>query len=119
MVLDRKCRFSGESVLHGPVSFIIPDSDNSVTPQISETYGMLPNYPNPFNPSTTIQFRLAEDDFGTVSIYNLKGQRIKEIYEGEFVKMIFNILFGMVQIKIAMIYLPEFILQKCKLRIQI
>jgi hypothetical protein len=78
--------FSGESVLHGPVSFVIPESDNSVTPQISETYGMLPNFPNPFNPSTTIQFRLVEDDFGTVSIYNLKGQRIKEIYTGEFIK---------------------------------
>ena len=39
----------------------------------------LSNYPNPFNPSTTISFSLAtENTEGTeISIYNLKGQKIK------------------------------------------
>ncbi len=44
--------------------------------------GLLGNYPNPFNSSTTISFHISErDDFtaenAEISIYNLKGQKIK------------------------------------------
>lgn len=35
------------------------------------------NYPNPFNPSTSIRFSLEKPDFVDLSIYNLKGQLIK------------------------------------------
>ncbi|MDP8220289.1 MAG: FlgD immunoglobulin-like domain containing protein [Candidatus Stygibacter frigidus] len=35
------------------------------------------NYPNPFNPETTIRFNLAsQSDSNELSIYNLKGQRV-------------------------------------------
>ncbi|MCK5050659.1 MAG: M28 family peptidase [Candidatus Cloacimonetes bacterium] len=39
------------------------------------------NYPNPFNPSTTIMFNLTREitDDTEVTIYNLKGQKIKEL----------------------------------------
>jgi YVTN family beta-propeller protein len=41
----------------------------------------LMNYPNPFNPSTTIQFsseHLKQNEQITLDIFNLKGQRIKQ-----------------------------------------
>jgi Secretion system C-terminal sorting domain len=34
------------------------------------------NYPNPFNPETTIAFNIQEGKTGTLEIYNLKGQMI-------------------------------------------
>jgi len=38
----------------------------------------LSNYPNPFNPSTTINFETANShEFARIEIYNLKGQKIK------------------------------------------
>jgi len=37
------------------------------------------NYPNPFNPSTTISYNLAEDSDVELTIYNLKGQRVKQL----------------------------------------
>ncbi|MDO9577113.1 MAG: C25 family cysteine peptidase [Candidatus Cloacimonadales bacterium] len=37
------------------------------------------NYPNPFNPSTTISFALPEDTNVSLSIYNLKGQLLKQL----------------------------------------
>ncbi len=37
------------------------------------------NYPNPFNPQTTISFQLSENDEVNLSIYNIKGQKIKTI----------------------------------------
>ncbi len=48
---------------------------------ISNAVRLFPNYPNPFNPSTTISFALnAEDTENTeLVIYNLKGQKVKTL----------------------------------------
>lgn len=36
------------------------------------------NYPNPFNPSTTISFNVTQSSyFATIEIYNLKGQKVR------------------------------------------
>jgi Tol biopolymer transport system component len=37
------------------------------------------NYPNPFNPSTTIQFSLANAGKVNLTIYNVAGQKIREL----------------------------------------
>ena len=44
----------------------------------------LSNYPNPFNPSTTINFSIKNDSNVELSIYNLKGQKIKILVQDEF-----------------------------------
>ena len=40
------------------------------------------NYPNPFNPQTTISFILPETQPVTLGIYNLKGQKVSELFDG-------------------------------------
>jgi len=40
-------------------------------------------YPNPFNPETNIFFQLSQDDYITLSVYNLKGQKVRELYKGD------------------------------------
>ncbi|MDD4310555.1 MAG: T9SS type A sorting domain-containing protein, partial [Candidatus Cloacimonetes bacterium] len=37
------------------------------------------NYPNPFNPSTTISYTLGKDAAVNLEIYNLKGQLVKRL----------------------------------------
>ena len=46
----------------------------SLTPKETE---LLANYPNPFNPETWIPYRLAEDAFVTLAIYDPSGQVIR------------------------------------------
>ena len=40
---------------------------------------LLPNYPNPFNPETWIPYRLAEDAFVTLTIYDSSGQVVRTL----------------------------------------
>jgi hypothetical protein len=47
------------------------------TPQVSS------NYPNPFNPSTNIAFSIPEQGFTRLSIYNIKGQKVKDILSSD------------------------------------
>jgi|GEM_PF-6143553 len=37
---------------------------------------LLQNYPNPFNPDTFVRFGLCEDSEVTITVYNIKGQRV-------------------------------------------
>lgn len=37
------------------------------------------NYPNPFNPTTTIAFSLPEEGVVRLSVYNIRGQLVKEL----------------------------------------
>ncbi|MCD4818894.1 MAG: endonuclease [Candidatus Cloacimonetes bacterium] len=75
---------SGFTELHGSISLSILDNqDNPNPPELDELYGLFPNYPNPFNPRTTIHFRLPKDEFIEVTIYNLKGQKIDNIFSGD------------------------------------
>ena len=51
----------------------------SLTPRETK---LLANYPNPFNPETWIPYRLAEDAFVTLAIYDLSGQPVRTLDVG-------------------------------------
>ena len=41
------------------------------------------NYPNPFNPSTTIKLELTKDDFVRLVIYDLRGRMVKQLIHSD------------------------------------
>ena len=51
----------------------------SLTPKETK---LLANYPNPFNPETWIPYRLAEDAFVTLTIYDLSGRIVRTLDVG-------------------------------------
>ena len=41
------------------------------------------NYPNPFNPETTIPYALSSDAIVSLTIYNIAGQSVRKLVDGE------------------------------------
>jgi hypothetical protein len=42
-------------------------------------YALRPNYPNPFNPVTTIQYDLPKTERVSLVVYNVKGEKVREL----------------------------------------
>jgi hypothetical protein len=49
--------------------------------EIPSWFGLKPNYPNPFNPTTTIKYQLPRTTHVTLRIYNLMGQEVKTLVD--------------------------------------
>jgi len=58
------------------------DIQVSVEHDTPNDFVLLSNYPNPFNPSTTIEFSLPETGFTDLVIYNMTGQKVRELISG-------------------------------------
>jgi len=52
---------------------------------------LLTNYPNPFNPSTNISFDLRKSGMVTVTIYNQKGEFVKELLKQDLIAGQYNL----------------------------
>ncbi|MCX6137106.1 MAG: chitobiase/beta-hexosaminidase C-terminal domain-containing protein, partial [Ignavibacteriales bacterium] len=68
----------------------------SVTKQdvMPEGYALSQNYPNPFNPVTTIRFSLAAKAKVALTVYNVLGQRVAELVNGEMQTGVYAVPFN-------------------------
>ncbi len=60
--------------------FVDIDEFSDNTP---DKFELKPNYPNPFNPTTTLEYKLPKTAQVQLSIYNLRGQKVVELVNRE------------------------------------
>ncbi len=53
--------------------------DDQPTGPLPENFALAQNFPNPFNPETTIRFTLSSPAKTRIAIYNLRGQLVQEL----------------------------------------
>jgi hypothetical protein len=51
-------------------------------PSLPNDFALYPNYPNPFNPSTTFKFNLPAAEHVTIRIYSITGREIVTLVDG-------------------------------------
>lgn len=66
---------NGEIMIRGIAMVGSAVTDENVTPLVLEAH----NYPNPFNPETTISFGVPKSGITSLKIYNLKGQLVRSL----------------------------------------
>ncbi len=70
----------------GPVSVEVIEEDPDLPPEYFDVTALKENYPNPFNPETTIVYSLSglegSPEQVSIVIYNARGQRIRTLIDG-------------------------------------
>ena len=67
--------YSGEKTYHSVTVLGI-----EVTP-VPEKFSLLPAYPNPFNPTTTLEYHLTHDGKVSLVIYDILGREVTTLVE--------------------------------------
>lgn len=78
------CNVAGEGAFSDVWSFTTcsPSAVERKLSSIPKRYALLPAYPNPFNPKTTITYHLPEKAEVSLVIYNSIGQSVQELVSG-------------------------------------
>ena len=58
---------------------VVAINESKFSTHAPEEFSLLNSYPNPFNPSTTIKYELAQDTSVRLSIYDLKGRLVRKL----------------------------------------
>lgn len=77
-ILTTKPNFPGDTLV-----VIAPPPLGIIDTEIPLTFHLDQNYPNPFNPVTRIRFGLAQKEKVKLVIYNVLGQQVKQLINGD------------------------------------
>ena len=77
-VINDMGAYGGPNAIGWPVVGL----DDDVIVQTPEVF-LYQNFPNPFNPTTTINYSLKENSKVSLNIYNIKGQKVKQLISSQ------------------------------------
>ncbi|GAB4337753.1 MAG: hypothetical protein Kow0037_20960 [Calditrichia bacterium] len=78
---------NGHRTFHGPLKLQFTNNSGGHTTNVVGHFELLPNYPNPFNPSTKLSIRIGGEHLRQVptelSIFNALGQKVATIVQAK------------------------------------
>jgi hypothetical protein len=60
-------------------------------PALPLDYILWQNFPNPFNPSTTVKFQIPQTSDVTIKIYDMLGQEVRTLFAGEVLRGTYSV----------------------------
>jgi hypothetical protein len=69
-----------------------PSTISVASVALPKKFGLDQNFPNPFNPSTKIKYQIPKNGKISLEIFNLLGQKIRTLVDGEVNPGIYEIL---------------------------
>ena len=79
----RAAATNGLDTIHSNPNLIkirrMPVGINQISSLIPEKFELYNNYPNPFNPGTTIKFDIAASQFVKLTVYNMLGEQVTSL----------------------------------------
>lgn len=86
--------FSTNYELNSGFVYLLTGGDQTgIEENIPLQFELAHNYPNPFNPITTIQYSLPCDQFVKLCVYNIKGEVVSELVNGNVKAGIYKVDF--------------------------
>ncbi len=86
--------FDGSSLMHGPIQIRISQNNDTAEIVIPTKTLLRAVYPNPFNPSTTVNFYMDKADDVTINVFNVRGQLINTITRDNFAEGFHNVVWN-------------------------
>lgn len=74
---------SGDYTYTTTVSLTTLDVDDITGNNLPSAFELSQNFPNPFNPATSIEFKIPEGADVRLAVYNILGQQVKLLHEGD------------------------------------
>jgi len=59
----------------------LPNYFSVIYVNLLENFVLYPNYPNPFNPTTTIRYNIPNKEFVNITIYDMLGRQVKTLMD--------------------------------------
>ncbi len=96
--------FMDNSALYGKFQYRLKQIDNNGSFKYSQVIDVdlsnkpltftMQNFPNPFNPTTIINYSIPQASFVTLTIYNILGEKVATLVNQKQVKGIYNVNFN-------------------------
>jgi hypothetical protein len=71
--------YSSDVSITGTTDYLWKKNIHLDEQKVVNEYALFSNYPNPFNPSTKIEFQIPENSFTTLIVYNTLGEQVAEL----------------------------------------
>jgi flagellar hook assembly protein FlgD len=72
---------------------------------VPTAFGLGNAYPNPFNPTTSVELAMPQDGFVSIKVYNIAGQIVATLHEGNLTANSYSFTWDAVDVASGMYFL--------------